>query len=57
MGRLGSVAGVLGILVCVAAVFGRFCSLRTIHGFSAGSVLLVGTTLLVLGCFLRSLKK
>lgn len=57
MGKSGIVAGVLGILVCILSVAGRFYGEPTIFGFSATSMLLVGTSLLTLGCFLRLLKK
>ena len=57
MEKLGTVAGILGVLVLGLAVVGRFHGAPTVHGFAAGTVFLVGTTLLVLGCFLRSFKK
>ena len=57
MRKLGAVAGVLGILVWGLAVFGRFYGASTIHGFAAGTVFSVGTALVVLGCFLKLLKK
>ena len=57
MGKLGSMAGVLGILVCILSVVGRFYGKPTVFGFHASSVLLLGTSLLAAGCFLKLLKK
>jgi len=57
MDKLGSVAGILGILVCVGAVIGRYHGTPLVLGFTAPTVLLGGTSLLALGCFLRSFKK
>ena len=57
MGKLGIVAGILGILVWALAFFGRFHGAPTIYGFAASTVFSGGTALVVLGCFLRLLKK
>jgi len=57
MGKLGALAGILGMLVWGFAVFGRFYGAPSIHGFSAVTVFSLGTGMVVLGCFLRSFKK
>lgn len=53
------VVGVVGALVVLASVFGRFHRLRTInlgnYEFAASSVLLLGTALMVMAIFLALL--
>lgn len=57
MDKLGIVAGVLGILVCIVSVIGRYYGSPQVFGMEARTVLLIGTSLLVLGCFLKTFKK
>ena len=57
---VSQIVGLLGVLVALFAVFGRFHGAPTIglagHHFAAGSVLLVGNTLLLAGVFLALLE-
>ena len=51
MSGCGTVAGILGELVCLAAVYGRFNGAPTVMGHKAISIFTVGVGLMVLGCF------
>lgn len=57
MKGLSSLAGLAGLLVLAAAVYGRFHGVDTItvsgHSFAAGTFLQVGNTLLLLSVWLR----
>ena len=57
MEKLGTVAGFLGILVCITAVIGRFVGTPLVFHLKAPAVLLAGGCLLLAGIFLRSFKK
>ncbi len=50
---LGTVAGYLGIAICVVAVAGRFYGAPTFLGFAASSVLRMGIASMVLGCWAK----
>ena len=50
---VGSVAGYLGIAVCLVAVAGRFYGEPEFMGFEASSVLNMGIAFMVLGCWAR----
>ena len=56
MKGLSSLLGFAGVVVIVAAAYGRFHAADTItvsgHSFAAGTILLVGNTLLVLAVWL-----
>ena len=51
MSGCGTVVGIAGELVCLAAVAGRFWGSPSFLGHKAASVFLVGVGLMVLGCF------
>jgi hypothetical protein len=50
---LGTVAGYLGIAICVVAVAGRFYGAPAFLGFAASSVLQMGIASMVLGCWAK----
>ncbi len=50
---LGTVAGYLGMAICVVAVAGRFYGAPAFLGFAASSVLLMGIASMVLGCWAK----
>lgn len=48
----GRVAGLLGLVLCAAAVIGRLAGHRWIGGFELVTLLFAGTAIMVAGCFL-----
>jgi hypothetical protein len=48
----GRLAGILGILICIIAVVTRLAGTYYLGGFSIESLLQIGTTGVVVGCFL-----
>ncbi len=60
MKLVAKMLGVLGILVAIVAVVGRFYNKPTVtllgHSFAAGSILLVANTLLLLAVLVACLK-
>jgi len=53
LSKIGTVMGVLGILVCLASVLGRFIGDAIFMDFQAINVFIVGVGLLVMGCFAK----
>lgn len=53
LSRLGMVAGLLGVLICIAAVAGRFYEDPGFLGFRAINVFIVGIGFMVLGCLAK----
>jgi len=53
LNKIGTVIGVLGILVCLASVLGRFVGDAVFIDFQAINVFIIGVGLLVLGCFAK----
>ncbi|MDA0990473.1 MAG: hypothetical protein O3A51_06955 [Verrucomicrobia bacterium] len=53
---IAKIIGLLGIVVCALAVYGRMRYLPTVrlceHTYNAGTILLVGNSLLLIGIFL-----
>jgi hypothetical protein len=49
---LGRAAGVVGIVTCAAATLWRLTGAYWAGGFQVGTLLLGGTSLLAVGCFL-----
>lgn len=50
---LGTVAGLLGILICLASVAGRFYEEPMFLGFRAINVFIVGMGFMVLACLAK----
>lgn len=48
--KLGRIAGVVGVLLCVAGVAVRLGGEYWIAGFQVGTLLQAGTTAMVFGC-------
>lgn len=57
MDKLGTVAGVLGILICICAIAGRFIGNPMVFHSEASTILLLGATSVVIGSFLKTFKK
>ena len=53
LSKIGTVIGVLGILVCIASVLGRFIGDAIVVEFQAINVFIVGVGLIVMGCFAK----
>ena len=53
LNKIGTVIGVLGMLVCLASVLGRFIGDAILVEFQAINVFIIGVGLLVLGCFAK----
>jgi hypothetical protein len=50
---IGNVAALIGILVCLAAVIGRFVGAPQVGQFQAINVFIVGIGLMVLACLAK----
>ena len=50
---LGTVAGLLGVLFCIAALAGRFYGDPAFLGYKALSIFHVGVGLMVFACFAK----
>jgi hypothetical protein len=50
---LGNVSGILGIIVCTGAGLVRLSGHYEVAGYGTGSLLLVGTSLMVLACLAK----
>ncbi|MBK7768764.1 MAG: hypothetical protein IPI44_23660 [Sulfuritalea sp.] len=48
--KLGRIAGVVGVLLCIAGVAVRLGGRHYIAGFQVGTLLQAGTTVMVFGC-------
>lgn len=48
----GRLAGAIGVLLCAVAAISRLLGHYDLGGFSAGALLQVGTSAVVIGCFL-----
>ena len=48
---VGRLAGVMGVLVCAAALVVRLANSFTLGGFEIGTLFLGGTAAMVAGCF------
>ena len=53
LSKLGTISGVVGILICLAAVAGRFYGEKMFLGFQAINVFIVGIAFLVIACWLK----
>ena len=53
LGKLGTISGVLGILICLVAVLGRFYGQPTFLGFQAINVFIVGIAFLALASWIK----
>jgi len=53
LSKIGTVIGVLGILVCFASILGRFIGDAIFMDFQAINVFIIGIGLMVLGCFAK----
>ena len=53
MKHLGNFIGVLGIIVCIASILGRFLNQPGVFQFQAINVYIVGTGLIACGCFAK----
>lgn len=53
LNKLGTISGVLGILICLAAVAGRFYGEKAFLGFQAINVFIVGIAFLALACWIK----
>jgi len=51
--QFGNVLGVAGIVICVASVAGRFIGANSIYSVQAINMYMVGTGLVVMGCFAK----
>ena len=49
--KLGRIAGVVGVLLCIAGVAVRLGGAYWIAGFQVGTLLLAGIAAMVFGCF------
>ncbi len=49
--KLGWVAGVLGVLICIAGVGFRLAGAYWIGGFQSGTLFQAGIAAMVFGCF------
>jgi hypothetical protein len=47
----GRLAGVIGVVTCVLALFVRISGAYTLAGFEVGTLFLGGTAAMVAGCF------
>ena len=50
--RGGQLAGAVGVLLMVVAVFGRLAGRFSLGGFATGTLMLAGIGALIVGCFL-----
>jgi len=53
MMQFGNIIGVLGIVVCLLGIVGRFYGESTFLGFQAINIFILGIGLMVLGCFAK----
>ena len=53
LNKLGTISGVLGILICLAAVAGRFYGEKAFLGFQAINIFIVGIAFLVIACWVK----
>lgn len=53
LGPLGTYAGYLGMLICLAAVIGRFYGERPILGFNASNLFVIGVGVMVWACWAK----
>ena len=53
LGKISSLSGVLGLLVCLMAAFGRFYGERWFFGFQAINVFIIGIALMALASWLK----
>ncbi len=53
VGKLGTLAGVVGLVICLAGVVARFLPLGTIANFQAVNLYITGVGLMVLACWLK----
>ncbi|HTL47526.1 MAG TPA: hypothetical protein VL688_05630 [Verrucomicrobiae bacterium] len=53
MKHIGNFIGVLGIVVCIASVIGRFLHQAAVFEFQAINIYIVGTGLIACGCFAK----
>lgn len=51
MSSCGTLAGILGELICIAAVVGYFHGKPTVMGHKAITIFTIGIGFMVLGCF------
>jgi len=53
LNKLGTVSGIVGILICLVAVAGRFYGEKVFLGFQAINVFIVGIAFLVIACWVK----
>ena len=53
LNKLGTVSGIVGILICLVAVAGRFYGDPVFLGFQAINVFIVGIAFLALACWIK----
>lgn len=53
MVKVGNVIGVLGLVVCLLAVVGRFVNEPSLFSFQAINVYMIGVGLVAAGCFAK----
>jgi hypothetical protein len=53
LGKIGTIGGYVGAIVCIVAVIGRFHSLVTIQGYNAKSILICGIGIGVFACWAK----
>ena len=53
LGKVSSLSGVLGLVVCLVAVFGRFYGQKPFLGFQSINIFIVGIGLIVLASWLK----
>lgn len=49
--KLGWIAGIAGVLLCIAGVASRLSGAYWLGGFQVGTLLQAGTAAMVFGCF------
>lgn len=49
--KLGRIAGVVGVLLCILGVAARLGGAYWLGGFQVGTLLLAGIAAMVMGCF------
>ena len=53
LNKIGTIGGYAGVIICLAAIYGRFHSLVTMYGYNAKSVFLVGIAIGVFACWAK----
>ena len=51
--RLGNFIGVVGVVICIISVFDRFIAENLFVQFKAINIFIVGSGLMVFGCFAK----